>query len=226
MVEGVSRVALASPMSLLSSVLSYIRDNPSDFTAKIETHLQLSGFALLIGIILCFPLGVLASRSRLTSLYSLNFFGVVRAIPSVAILFVMYPYLGLGFRPALFALAALACPPILINTNVGFSEVDPAIREAAYGMGMTTLQVLRQVELPLAFPVVIAGIRTAAVEVIASATLATFIGGGGLGDFINEGLSNFNNTEILVGAIPVALLTLMAEVLLGSVERFSRRATA
>jgi osmoprotectant transport system permease protein len=211
-------------MDLLHRVIDYIRANPEDFKGAVQTHLKLSIFALLIGIALCFPLGVLASRSRIISLYALNMFGVVRSVPSVAILFVAYPYLGFGFRPALFALAALACPPILINTNVGFREVDPALREAAYGMGMTTPQVLRQVEFPLALPVVIAGIRTAAVEVVASATLATFIGAGGLGVFISEGISGGSDsaTLILVGAIPVALLTLSAELILGGIERLSR----
>jgi osmoprotectant transport system permease protein len=210
-------------MELLGSVIDYIRANPDAFRAAIETHLQLSGLALLLGLVVSFPLGVLASRSRLVSLYSLNVVGVARSIPSIAILFVVFPYLGIGFKPALLALAVLACPPILINTNVGFRQVDPAIREAAYGVGMNTRQVLTRVELPLALPVVIAGIRTAAVDVIASATLATFIGAGGLGDFVTQGFSQFDTRIMLVGAIPVALLTLGAEVILGSMERLSRQ---
>ncbi len=212
-------------MQLLQSVFQYIRANSSDFAGYVQTHLELSGFSLAIALAVCFPLGILASRNRLVSLYSLNVVGIARAVPSVALLFVMYPYLGLGFRPALVALTILACPPILINTAVGFQNVDAAIREAAYGMGMSTLQVLRRIEFPLALPVVIAGLRIATVEVIASATLATFIGAGGLGDPINQGLNGGGNTVILAGAIPVALLTLTAEVILGSAERFSRRAT-
>lgn len=210
-------------MRVLGAVIDYIRANPNDFRTAVETHLRLSFIALLIALLIALPLGVLASRIGVVSLYSVNLAGIARAIPSAAILFVAYPYLGLGFKPAAFALTILAIPPILINTNVGFAGVDPAIREAAYGMGMNTLQVLSRVELPLALSVIIAGIRTASVEVVASATLATFIGGGGLGDFINEGLSNFNNTEILVGAIPVALLTLTVEVLMGGLEALTRR---
>lgn len=205
-------------------VVTYIRDNPDEFRGELTTHLQLSGYALLIGIALCFPLGVLASRSGVVSLYALNVFGVARAIPSVAILFVAYPVLGLGFTPALLALAVLACPPILINTNLGFRSVDPSIREAAYGMGMSTFQVLRLVELPLALPVVIAGVRTATVEVVASATLAVFIGAGGLGYYVAAGLESGQDTLTLVGAIPVILLTLAAEIVLGSVELLTRRA--
>jgi osmoprotectant transport system permease protein len=210
-------------MNLLHAALTYIQQNPGPFKDAVRVHLQLSLTAVIVAVIVCFPLGVLASRSRLVSLYSLNAFGVARAVPSVAVLFVFYPYLGLGFHPALVALTLLACPPILINTNIGFREVDPALREAAYGMGMNTWQVLSRIEFPLALPVVIAGLRTATVEVIASAALATFIGVNDLGTFIYEGLSNFQNEVMLVGAIPVALLALLAEVVLSGAERYSRR---
>lgn len=210
-------------MSLLSATLQYIRSNSSAFENAIRLQLQLSGIAIAIAILVCFPLGVLASRNRLASFYSLNAFGIARSVPSVALLFLFYPFLGLGFKPALVALTVLACPPILINTSAGFRGVDPALREAAYGMGMTTWQVLSKIEFPLALPVIIAGVRTATVEVIASATLATFIGVDDLGVFIYEGLVNFQKNVMLVGAIPVALLTLGAEVALGGVERLSRR---
>lgn len=211
-------------LTAVSGALDYIRTNPQDFWGVVQAHLRLSLTAILIGFVVSFPLGVVASRSRYISLYAINLFGVMRAIPSIAILFLAYPYLNTGFKPSLVALTLLACPPILINTNVGFREVDPAIREAAYGMGMTTLQVLGRVEFPLALPVMIAGLRIATVEVIASATLATFIGGGGLGDYITEGLATFQTDRMLVGAIPVALLTLAAEVVLGGIERFFRQA--
>lgn len=206
-------------MEYVTAALEYIRANPGDFKHELAIHLELSVLAVLIGVALCFPLGVVASRSRITSLYSLNAIGIARSIPSVAILFLAYPLLGPGFRPALIALAVLACPPILINTNVGFRQVDAAIREAAYGMGMNTWQVLSRVELPLALPLVIAGVRTAAVDVIASATLATFIGGGGLGDLIARGLQSNEPAILLAGALPAAALTLSAEVLLGGLER-------
>ncbi len=207
------------------SALDYVRANPTYFRTQVQSHIQLSVLAILIGLAIAFPLGVLASRNRYVSLYSLNGVGVVRAIPSIAILFVAYPYLGIGFKPALVALAALAAPPILINTNVGFRGVDPSLRDAAYGMGMTTPQVLRRIEFPLALPVILAGLRTATVEVIASATLAAYIGANGLGLFIYQGLSVGGLPEILVGAIPVTLLTLGAELILGAGERFSRRLT-
>ena len=213
-------------MNYIKAALDYIRANPGDFKHALGIHLELSLLAVLFGIALCFPLGVLASRSRIASLYALNAVGVARAVPSVAILFLAFPLLGSGFKPALVALAILACPPILINTNVGFRSVDPTLREAAYGMGMDTWQVLRKIEFPLALPLVIAGIRTASVDVIASAALATFIGGGGLGDYIAQGLLSDEPAVLLTGALPIALLTLSAEILLGGFERFTRQPVA
>ncbi len=147
----------------------------------------------------------------------------LRVIPSLAILFLAVPYLGLGFYPALIALAILASPPILINTDAGFRNVDAAVTEAARGMGMGERQVFWRVEVPLALPIVVAGVRTAAVDVFASATLAAFIGGGGLGDFIARGFALFNPPVMLVGAIPVAVLTLSAEGVLAGVQRLVER---
>jgi osmoprotectant transport system permease protein len=128
--------------------------------------------------------------------------------------------LGTGFRPSLLALAVLAFPPVIINTYAGMRDVSRPIVEAAYGMGMESAQVLRQVELPLALPAIIAGIRTAAVEVISSATLAAFIGGGGLGDFITRGFALYDPKIMLVGAVPVALLALASEAILGGLQRW------
>ncbi len=140
-------------------------------------------------------------------------------IPSIAILFLAIPYFGLKIESALIALTLLVMPPILINTDVAFRTIDPMIREAAYGMGMDARQVLQQIEIPLALPVVLAGIKTATVEVIASATLAAFIGAGGLGSFIVLGFALYDNAVLLVGAVPVALLALVAEVSLGLLQR-------
>jgi osmoprotectant transport system permease protein len=137
----------------------------------------------------------------------------------LAILFIAIPYFGLSFTSAAIALTLLVIPPILISTDVAFRSIDPAIQEAAKGMGMSPKQVLQQVEFPLALPVIISGIKTATVEVIASATLAAFIGAGGLGKFIVLGFALYDNAILLVGALPVALLALLAELGLGAVQR-------
>ena len=184
--------------------------------------MTLSLSALGIGILVSLPLGIwIAHRVRIAQVV-MNLFNALRVIPSLAILFLALPYLGLGFLPSLVALTVLAFPPVLINTYAGIRGVDPAVIEAAYGMGMGRMQVLRQVEVPLAIPVILAGIRTAAVEVISSATLASFIGGGGLGDFITRGFALFDVSIMLVGAIPVALLALLSEFLLSRLQRLNQ----
>jgi osmoprotectant transport system permease protein len=143
----------------------------------------------------------------------------VRVVPSLAVLFLLYPILGLGDKPALVALTALAGPPIVVNTDAGLRAVAPAILDNARGLGMNALQVFGRVQLPLAAPVVVAGIRTATVEVIASATLAAFIGAGGLGGYITAGLTLLDYPLLLVGGIPVTIMALLAEASLGAVER-------
>jgi osmoprotectant transport system permease protein len=208
------------------AALQYISDNSVRFTQAVQTHLMLSLTALLIAAVVCIPLGILTSRSPATATMALGVVNTLRVIPSLAILLLVFPFLGLGAGPALVALTVLACPPILINTDAGFRNVDPAIMEAARGMGMDPSQVLRQVQLPLALPVIVAGVRTAAIEVIASATLAAFIGSGGLGDFIAAGLALNDTRLLLVGAVPVALMALLAEALLSAAERRLRVHTA
>lgn len=212
-------------MATLGAAWQWIVHNRSDFDKALLQHVEYVLFALAIGIIVCVPLGIAASRSRLVSFTALNVLGTARAIPSIAILFLAVPFLGFSFQAALVALTVLACPPILINTSAAFNGVEPAIVEAARGMGMSPWQVLSQIEFPLALPIVMAGIRTAGLEVIASAILATFIGGGGLGDIITQGLSNGQIEVLLAGAIPVALLALCAELLFGGLQRIVSPAT-
>lgn len=206
-------------MHVVTRAYTYAGDHRDELIAAVQRHLLLVGIALGIGILLCVPLGVVTSRSRVASFTVINAFNALRVIPSLAILFLALPYFGLSLKSAVLALTILALPPILINTDAAFRTIDPAIREAAYGMGMARREVLRRVEFPLAMPVIIAGIRTAAVEVIASATLAAFIGGGGLGIYITRGFSLYDNAILLVGAVPVALLALIAEIGMSGLQR-------
>lgn len=185
----------------------------------LKGHLLLVLVPLLIGLVAGLPLGLFSARSRAASTVLLNTFNALRVIPSLAILFLGIPYFGLSFTSAAIALTFLVMPPILISTDVAFRSIDPAIREAAYGMGMAPDQVLRQIEIPLALPAIVAGIKTATVEAIASATLAAFIGAGGLGTFIVLGFSLYDNAVLLVGAIPVAILALIAEISLSQLQR-------
>ena len=182
-------------------------------------HLELTVLALAAAAVLAISTGILLSRYRRAAFAVINAAALGRSIPILAILALLLPILGIGFKPALVALILIAIPPVLINTYVGLTEVDEAYVEAARGMGMGTWQLLRKVELPLVVPVVFAGLRTSAVNVIASATLATFIGAGGLGDFIQAGIAMNDVSELLVGAIPVAVGAVLIDWIFGVCER-------
>jgi osmoprotectant transport system permease protein len=212
-------------MLLLQQTWDFFLANQADFWFKTGQYLRLSFFALLMGIAAGVVLGILAARSRAASPFVTNVVGTLRAIPSLAIMAVMLPFIGIGFLPALVALTILATPPVLINTQAGFTSVDPAILEAAQGMGMSSRQIIWEVQLPLALPVILAGVRTATVEVLASATIGAVIGAGGLGEYIFSGLSlgPAYLHLMLVGAIMVALLTFTAEMALNGLEALARR---
>lgn len=204
---------------LLSEAYTYYLENQTRFWTEMARHLIISGSALAISLVLCIPLGIWAARNAARAQYVINAVGAFRLIPSLAILFLTLPYLGTGFGPALIALTVLALPPVLINVYAGLLNVERAVVDAARGMGMTARQQLIEVELPLALPAIIAGVRIAAVEVISSATLAALIGAGGLGSFITRGFALFEPRIMLVGAIPVAALALLSELILGQIER-------
>jgi osmoprotectant transport system permease protein len=206
-------------VDVFARAYEYAVSNLGALLQALQQHFLLVLIPLAIGLLLGLPLGLWSARSHLVSTVMINLFNALRVVPSLAILFLAIPYFGLSFQSAMIALTLLVMPPILINTDVAFRSIDPMIREAAYGMGMSNKQVLRLVEIPLALPVVIAGIKIATVEVIASATLAAFIGAGGLGVFIVRGFALYDNAILLVGAIPVALLALLAEIGLSTLQR-------
>jgi osmoprotectant transport system permease protein len=204
---------------MLYDAWTYILNNPKVFNAALTTHLWLSATALFVGTAIALPLGVALSRRPKTALVLINFASTLRTVPSLAVLAIMLPIFGTGFLPCAIALTIYAIPPILINAYTGIRQLDPDIIDAANGMGMTRLQIICRVEIPLAIPVIFAGIRTAAVQVVAGATLAAFIGGGGLGDFITAGIAIMDSARLLVGAIPVALLAIATELFFGGIQR-------
>lgn len=206
-------------MSLLAAAADYIAQNPRLFREALVTHLLLSGSALLVAAVTGIPLGAAVTRRPRAAFVALNGVNVARTIPSLAVLAFMLPFLGIGFLPSFLALAILGLPPIVTNTWVGIRQVDPDAVESARGMGMTGWQVLRRVELPIAVPVILAGVRTSAVQIVAGATLAAFIGGGGLGDFITTGIGMMQVELLLVGAIPVTALAIATEVGFSALER-------
>ena len=190
-----------------------------DFLEKLREHIVLSAVALLVAIAIAIPVALLVRNTRLGSAIAINIGNVGRAVPSLAILALALPLLGIGFKTALVALTALAVPPILINTSTGLREVRQEIIDAARGMGLSGSQILTRIQMPIAAPVIFAGIRTSAVQTVASATLATFIGAGGLGDLIVEGLQRRGPEILLAGAFSVALLAIITEIGFGWLER-------
>ena len=193
--------------------------HPQRFLDALITHVELSAAALGLAILIAVPLGVWLSvhpRSAQAAIAGAN---VGRTLPSLAVLALAMPLLGTGFAPARFALTLLALPPILINTWTAVRQVDPDVVDAARGMGMTRGEIIRSVELPLSLPVIFAGIRTAAVQVVSGAVLASYIGGGGLGDFITTGIAMMAMPQLIVGAIPATLLSIGVDRLFGALQR-------
>lgn len=209
-------------MDLIARAFTYALEHQSELAAATGRHLLLVGVALAVAVGLGVPLGAAASRSQAVASTVLGLFNALRVIPSLAVLFLAIPYLGLTLTAALVALALLAVPPVLVNADAAFRSVDPAVREAALAVGMTRRQALLRVELPLAMPVLVAGVRAAAVEAVASATLAAFIGAGGLGVFVVRGFALYDPAVMLVGAVPVALLALASERALAALERATK----
>ncbi|WP_020008525.1 ABC transporter permease/substrate-binding protein [Salinicoccus albus] len=190
------------------------------FTTLIE-HIQLSFIALLIAVLIGVPLGILLTKARRASEIVINITAVLQTIPSLALLGLMIPLFGIGRLPAIIALVVYALLPILRNTYTGIVEVDGSLVEAARGIGMKTMRRLLKVELPIAMPVIMAGIRTAMVLIIGTATLAALIGAGGLGDLILLGIDRNDSSLILIGAIPAALLAILFDILLRVIQNLS-----
>ncbi|MGD7043812.1 ABC transporter permease [Jeotgalibacillus proteolyticus] len=184
-------------------------------------HLYLSFSAIVIAILISVPLGIFISRHQRVAEFYIGITAVFQTIPSLALFGFLVPILGIGFETALIALIIYALLPILRNTYTGITGVDQAVIEAGHGMGMTGTQILFKIELPLSLPFLMAGIRTATVLTVGIATLATFVGAGGLGDVIWRGLQSYNNDLVLAGAIPVALLALSFDFILKLLEKYT-----
>lgn len=186
---------------------------------QLVEHVRLSIIATLLAGAIALPIGIGFGHLRRGGTVAVAIANLWRALPSYALLILSYKVFGLGDTPIYVTLVALAAPPMLVNAYVGMSEVDLAVREAARGMGMTGWQSLRRVELPLALPLVMAGVRTAAVQVVATATLAAFIAGGGLGRIIVDGRAVNDNVRVFAGALAVATLSVVTELVLAGLQR-------
>lgn len=206
---------LDNPMDFLL----YIQENQERFWRLFSQHVQLTAWSILLGVLIALPLAVLASRVEALARPMTWVAGIGQTVPSLAVLGLTLPVLGIGFVPSLVALTIRAILPIFLNAYIGIRTADRAVVDAARGMGTSNAQLLFLVELPLASPVLFAGIQTATVQNIGLATLAAYIGGGGLGDLILQGLAMFDGEVLLAGAVPVALLAITTEIALGRLRR-------
>jgi len=204
---------------MLTNFIETIQSRSDLIQQAFVEHIYLSFIALAIGIAIALPLGILIARYRKYAEPVIGVTAIFQTIPSLALFGFLVPLMGIGSNTALIALIIYALLPILRNTYTGIISVDSSITEAGRGMGMTRSQILTQIEFPLALPFIMAGIRTATVLTVGIATLATFVGAGGLGDVIYRGLQSYNNSLVLAGALPVALLAISFDLLLKWVEK-------
>jgi osmoprotectant transport system permease protein len=191
---------------------------PAGIPVRILQHLWYSLLATGLAAAIALPIGVTIGHLGRGGLLVINLSNLGRALPSLGIIILVFTLVGFGVVPVLVALTALAIPPIVTNSYVGMRSVDRDVREAAEGMGMTGWQVLWRVELPVALPLIMAGIRTSAVQVVATATLAAFVGLGGLGRYLIDGFAQRDLQQVLGGAVLVAVLSLLTELVLGRVQ--------
>lgn len=198
---------------MLNNIVAYFADNGNTYLGYVWQHISLSFEALLIALIIALPLGYFSYEKPFVRQLSTLLTQGLRVIPSLGILFILIPFIGVGRLPALIALVILGIPPILLNTIVGFASVSENLLETALGLGMTRLQLLTKVQFPLALPHILNGIKLALVEIIASATLATYIGAGGLGTLIFTGLGLYRYDLLLIGGGSVAILSFLSMII-------------
>jgi osmoprotectant transport system permease protein len=209
---------------IVRDALEFLAD-PSTYSGRFALqnlllqHIWFSVAATAAALAIALPLGLWVGHRGKGELLVVQITNTGRALPDFGVMLLVFTLVGLGFVPIFVALTALAIPPVLINAYVGVGQVDPEVRDAAYGSGMTGWQVLRHVEVPIALPLIMTGVRTAVVQVVATATLAGAIGGGGFGRLIFDGLAIRNYERVLVASVAVALLALAAEYGLGGLER-------
>jgi osmoprotectant transport system permease protein len=186
-------------------------DGTNGIPNRLFEHVWLSGLVVLVGAAIAIPVGLAIGHSRRGAFVAVSIANLGRAIPSYALLLIFFTFFGIGFATTFPALLALTIPPVLTSTYVGIREVDRDTVEAGRAMGMTEVEILGRVELPIALPVIIAGLRTAAVQVVATATLAALVGGGALGRYIVDGFALQQSDQLVGGAILVAILALLTE---------------
>ncbi|WP_068985658.1 MULTISPECIES: osmoprotectant update ABC transporter permease/substrate-binding subunit OpuFB [Lysinibacillus] len=209
----------------MTNFFEVFSERKGQLLASLLEHIQISFIALFFAVVIAIPLGIYLTNKKKIAESIIGISAVLQTIPSLALLGLLIPLFGIGKVPAIIALVVYALLPILRNTFTGINEVDPSLKEAAMAMGMNKRKRLVKVELPLAMPVIMAGIRTAMVLIVGTATLAALIGAGGLGDIILLGIDRNNTALIILGAVPAAILALVFDFLLKKLESLSFRKT-
>ncbi len=222
-------------MELIGAAVAWLTDpnnwsGPGGIPTRLVEHLLISLAPLAVALLVALPVGLYIGHTGRGALFAVSLGNIGRALPSLGILGIILPLtlpltartgIPLGLPPTLIALFALAIPPIVTNAYVGLREIDPDLVEAGRGMGMRESQLLRQVELPLGMPVILAGIRTSAVQVVATATLGAVLGIGGFGRYILDGISQRDDGQLIGGAVLVALLAILTELAFAGLQRAS-----
>lgn len=199
-------------------MIEFLQVNGNELLQKTLEHFYISLLALLLAMIVAIPLGILLTRTKKLAKVVLSIASVLQTVPSLAVLALMIPFLGVGKLPAILALFIYILLPILNNTYIGINNVDKNVKAGGLSMGMTKFQEMFMIELPLAISVIMSGVRLSSVYAISWATLASFIGAGGLGDFIFNGLNLYQPDLIIGGAISVTLIALIMDFVLSKVE--------
>ena len=206
-------------INFLQGLWNYMADRPEMISSAVMEHIQLIFFATSLAIIVGVILGLLSVYYKIIANLILTISQILMTIPSLAMMALLLPIFGIGFYNGLVALILYSLLPIVRNTYTGLTEIDPKIIESAKGMGMSEKRILTRIKIPIALPVIIAGIRTATVMLVGIGAIASYIGAGGLGIFIFRGISRTNPNMILTGAIGVALLAVIIDLVLSRVER-------
>ncbi|MEI6855935.1 ABC transporter permease [Psychrilyobacter sp.] len=199
--------------------LQFLEYRGAEIIKLTGEHMKITGVAVLLAIVVGVPLGIYITKNKKVTNVILSTANIFQTLPSLALFGLIIPIMGIGFIPAIFVLFLYALLPIIKNTYIGINSIEPSIIEAGRGMGMTKTQILTMVEIPLALPIIMGGIRISTVINIGTATIAALIGAGGLGEFIFKGISMGNNQLILAGAIPTAILAMSVDFILGVVEK-------
>jgi osmoprotectant transport system permease protein len=199
--------------------VDYFKTNGIKYLGALLEHLWISALVLGIACLAAIPLGVLCAGKKQVCSVITGIFATFRLIPSLGVLFLCIPVMGIGLKPSLTALCVLAIPPVLINTTIAFTTIPGPVLETAKGLGMSGRRIFFTVKAPLALPLILTGFKIAATEVIASATLVAYIGAGGLGTIIFTGLQLMRNELLIIGGLSVALLSVFVDYLLSGLER-------